>query len=196
MTIDKRTLLRAGLSASTALVAQANGMATAQADTCETPSVGGEFSCDAQALAATTDDFGHLVRKKARAVFRPKSVADIAGLLQWAGSRGLKVVARGQGHSTYGRAMADGGVVVDMTTMSAIHDVQPDRIVVDAGASWKTVLNATLAHGLTPPVLTNYLELSVGGTLAVGGIGGTTSVTACRQTMCSRWMSSRAMAAS
>ena len=175
MTIDKRTLLRAGLSASTALVTQATVMTAAKADACDAPSVGGEFSCDAQALTATTDDFGHLIRKKARAVFKPKSVADIAGLLKWAGNRDLKVVARSHGHSTYGRAMAEDGVVVDMTTMSTIHDVQPDRVVVDAGASWGAVLNATLAHGLTPPVLTNYLELSVGGTLAVGGIGGTTS---------------------
>lgn len=28
--------------------------------------------------------------------------------------------------------------------------------------------NATLPYGRTPPVLTNYFELSVGGTLAVG----------------------------
>jgi cytokinin dehydrogenase len=34
------------------------------------------------------------------------------------------------------------------------------------------VLRATLPHGLTPPVLTDYLELSVGGTLSVGGVGG------------------------
>ena len=32
-----------------------------------------------------------------------------------------------------------------------------------------------MAQGKTPPVLTDYLELSVGGTLIVGGVGGTTS---------------------
>jgi FAD/FMN-containing dehydrogenase len=48
-------------------------------------------------------------------------------------------------------------------------------VVVDAGAKWSEVLAATLPQGLTPPVLTDYLELSVGGTLVVGGIGGTTS---------------------
>ena len=47
--------------------------------------------------------------------------------------------------------------------------------VVDAGATWSTVVDATLPYGRTPPVLTPYLELSVGGTLAVGGMGGTTS---------------------
>ena len=64
--------------------------------------------------------------------------------------------------------------MLDMKSMGAVHHVRSDHIVVDAGATWATVLNATLAHGLTPPVLTNYLDLSVGGTLAVGGIGGTT----------------------
>jgi FAD/FMN-containing dehydrogenase len=34
------------------------------------------------------------------------------------------------------------------------------------------VVRATLAHGLTPPTLTDLLDLRVGGTLAVGGIGG------------------------
>ena len=46
---------------------------------------------------------------------------------------------------------------------------------VEAGARWSEVLRATLPRGRTPPVLTDYLELSVGGTLVVGGVGGTTS---------------------
>src|SRR5262249_36169040 len=32
---------------------------------------------------------------------------------------------------------------------------------------------AAQAHGATPPVFTDYVHLSVGGTLSVGGIGGT-----------------------
>ncbi|HZC50904.1 MAG TPA: FAD-binding protein, partial [Mycobacterium sp.] len=64
--------------------------------------------------------------------------------------------------------------VIDMNALNQIHDVGTDRVVVDAGATWRSVLDATLPRGLTPPVLTNYLDLSVGGTLSVGGIGGTT----------------------
>ena len=62
-----------------------------------------------------------------------------------------------------------------MSGIGTIRDLQPDRVVVDAGATWKSVLDATLTQGLTPPVLTNYLGLSVGGTIAVGGIGGSSS---------------------
>jgi FAD/FMN-containing dehydrogenase len=177
VTINKRTLLRAGLTASAALAARTNGVSNvAKADACKSPpSINGEFSCDPRDLAEAADDFGHILHRCAQAVFRPASVVDIEGLMRWAGSRGQKVAVRGQGHSTYGRAMVEGGVVLDMRTINTIHHVEPDRIVVDAGATWDTVLNATLARGLTPPVLTNYLELSIGGTLAVGGIGGATS---------------------
>jgi FAD/FMN-containing dehydrogenase len=49
-------------------------------------------------------------------------------------------------------------------------------VTVGAGATWSDVLAATLPAGLTPPVVPEYLELSVGGTLAVGGVGGTTSM--------------------
>jgi len=175
MTIHKRSLLRAGLSISAALAGRASGITTAaEAEACDRPSVAGELSCEAAVIAAAADDFGHIIRQRPQAVLKPISAPDIARLIRWAGMRGLKVAARGQGHSTYGRATAAGGVVLDMTSMRTIHHVHSDRAVVDAGATWSAVLDTTLAHGLTPPVLPNYLDLSVGGTLAVGGIGGTT----------------------
>ena len=40
------------------------------------------------------------------------------------------------------------------------------------GTRWRAVLAAAARKGLTPPVLTDYLDLSVGGTLSAGGIGG------------------------
>ena len=45
---------------------------------------------------------------------------------------------------------------------------------VDAGGeqTWINVLNATLKHGLMPRVFTDYLLLTVGGTLANAGISG------------------------
>ena len=60
-----------------------------------------------------------------------------------------------------------------MSRLRRIGPVHDDRVVVEAGAKWSDLLTATLARGRTPPVLTDYLELSVGGTLAVGGVGAT-----------------------
>ena len=44
-------------------------------------------------------------------------------------------------------------------------------ITVGAGCRWNAVLPATLAEGLMPPVLPDYIGQTVGGTLSVGGIG-------------------------
>jgi cytokinin dehydrogenase len=174
MTANKRTVSGGGL-ACTAAFAGARPATSANAGRCDGLSVRGALARDAKDLAAAADDFGHIIHRRPQAVLKPASVADIAEAVRWAGDRGLKVAARGQGHSIYGRAMTNGGIVVDMSPMSRVLGVQTDRIVVEAGATWESVLNAALRQGLTPPVLTNYLGLSVGGTLAVGGIGAGTS---------------------
>jgi FAD/FMN-containing dehydrogenase len=176
MSPDRRTFLSASFGVTAAVASRTNGLMTpARADPGDRPSLSGDISCDPSVRAAAAHDFGRLVHKQPRAVFKPASSADIASLMRWARNQGLKVAARGQGHSLYGRAQTEGGIIIDMSTISTIRHVQPDRIVVDAGVTWRSVLEATLAQGLTPPVLTNYLGLSVGGTIAVGGIGGTSS---------------------
>jgi cytokinin dehydrogenase len=173
MPSDRRMFLSAGLGATAAL---ASGLTTsAQAVSSEGRPLPGNLSLDLDTRAAASDDFGRLIHKLPRGVLKPASSADIASLIRWVKGQDVKVAARGQGHSIYGRALVDDGIVVDMSAMNAIHDIGQDRIVVEAGATWKDLLEATLAQGLTPPVLTNYLGLSVGGTVAVGGIGATSS---------------------
>jgi FAD/FMN-containing dehydrogenase len=71
-----------------------------------------------------------------------------------------------------GQAQSDGGIVCDLSALDQVGEIGADRVTVGAGARWSTVLTATTAAGLSPPVLTDYLELTVGGTLSAGGIGG------------------------
>jgi FAD/FMN-containing dehydrogenase len=71
----------------------------------------------------------------------------------------------------FGRGQAGGGIVADMQLLRTVHAIEDDRVVVDAGATWREVLAATLPRGLAPPGLPDYLDLSVGGTLIVGGVG-------------------------
>lgn len=131
---------------------------------------------DEQSRAAASDDFGHIAHGTPHCVVLPASDRDVVTAIRWAGGQHRKVAARGQGHSVFGRAQARDGVVIDMSHLRNVHSVQGgDRVVVDAGAKWSEVLAATLSHGLAPPVLTDYLQLSVGGTLVVGGVGGTSS---------------------
>jgi cytokinin dehydrogenase len=174
--MNRRSLLRAGAGLTAALVSGINKAATSTVDcSCEVPWVEAGPYCEKTACTAAAYDFGNIIHETPRAVLTPASPADIAAVVRSAPKQKLQVAARGQGHSTYGRCMVTGGVVIDMRPLNAIDEIHAGRVVVGAGATWKSVLEATLLQGMTPPVLTNYLNLSVGGTLAVGGIGGTSS---------------------
>jgi cytokinin dehydrogenase len=49
-----------------------------------------------------------------------------------------------------------------------------EQLWADVGGEqlWIDVLHATLEHGLAPRIWTDYLRITVGGTLSNGGIGG------------------------
>lgn len=139
------------------------------------PPLDGELIVDGPVLDQAADDFGHLVSRQPYAVLRPGSVLDVAKMVRFARAQNLSIAgmgAVGDSHSTFGQAQVEAGVVIDTSTLSEVHGVGSDGVWVDAGASWLQVLEATLPFGLSPPTLTDYLGLRVGGTLSVGGIGG------------------------
>ncbi|MET0385472.1 MAG: FAD-binding protein [Polyangiales bacterium] len=149
--------------------------AAAQAPVLELPPFDGELVLEPDALAEAADDFGHTVHHVPWAVLRPGSIEDIQRAVRFAYEHDLVVAMRGQGHSTYGQAQAEAGLVIDSRSLDTIDDIQEESVWVDAGVRWIDLLTATLTQGLTPPVLTDYLGLSIGGTLSVGGIGGATA---------------------
>ncbi len=142
------------------------------------PFLDGQLYVDTATTTAAGDDFGHIVHESPWAVLVPGSVNDIRKMVKFArrydltlsGTRGA-----GQSHSTYGQAQASGGIVVDMSALNGIGAVEGNSIWVQAGARWRAILQATLPYGKSPPTLTDYIELSVGGTLSAGGIGGQSS---------------------
>ncbi|MFD5090720.1 FAD-binding protein [Amycolatopsis thailandensis] len=138
------------------------------------PAIAGEILTGEAALSAAGRDWGNLIHARPGLVVRPASVTDVAVVLRFAAARGLPVAARGAGHSPYGQGQVEGGIVLDMTALPPRRVVTGDLVSVDAGACWREVLETTLPYGLTPPVLTDYLDLTVAGTLVVGGIGGAT----------------------
>ncbi|WP_307795074.1 FAD-binding protein [Actinacidiphila acididurans] len=128
------------------------------------------------------DDFGHYVHRTPGGVLRTRSVEDIAAMIRFCNAYRIEVAARGQGHGTYGQMQVAGGLVVETGLLDGIGPVRKRNgarsttglVTVGAGALWSAVARKTLQYGLTPPVFTDYLELSVGGTLSVGGLGGQT----------------------
>ena len=136
------------------------------------PSLDGELVSDPASLAAAANDFGNIIHRTPKAILRPASVNDIVKTMQYAHDNNLRIAFRGNGHTAYGQSQADEGIVIDVSTLNKIHSITSDCAVVDAGVVWRDLLQATLAKDLTPPVLTDYTKLTVGGTLSVGGVSG------------------------
>ncbi|GER51426.1 cytokinin oxidase/dehydrogenase [Striga asiatica] len=135
---------------------------------------------DTSSIAIAASDYGNMVHENSTSVLYPSSDADIINLVM-ATSSPSTIAARGHGHSVRGQAMTSGGVVVNMTGLG---ENNGDRIVIggdslfgfyaDVGAEqlWVDVLRATVKRGLAPVSWTDYLYLTVGGTLSNAGISG------------------------
>lgn len=136
------------------------------------PPLDGEVTTQPAALAEAASDFGHTVSRKPIAVLRPGSIADIEKMVKYAIKHCLDVSMRGQGHSTDGQAQVKGGIVIDSSSLATIHQMGDGVAVVDPGVVWRDLIEATAAIGLTPPTITDYIDLSVGGTLSGAGVGG------------------------
>ena len=124
--IGQTYVFGAGLGVTAAFASRASGLTTAaQAVSSESPPRPGNISFEPELRAAAAHDFGRLIHGQPRGVLKPASSADIASLMRWAKGQGVKVAARGQGHSTYGRALVEDGIVVDMSAMNSIRDIKP-----------------------------------------------------------------------
>jgi FAD/FMN-containing dehydrogenase len=136
------------------------------------PAFAGELRLDEPGRRASASNFGRHVERLPLAVLAPASLADVQAMVRFARAEGLPLAARGQSHSTFAQGLVEGGVVLDMRSLAGVRELGRESVLVDAGARWSTVLAHTLPEGLGPPTLTDYQELSVGGTLSVGGVGG------------------------
>jgi FAD/FMN-containing dehydrogenase len=150
-------------------------VAAAEASHCPTfvdaPRLDGVLLLDAASRNAAAHDKGNIVRRTPCAVLRPGSVDDIQRLIRFCRRHHLEVATRGQAHTMFGQSLS-AGLVIENGTLNTIHSIGPDGAEVDAGVRWKDLIIAACAQGLTPPVITGYTNLSVGGTLSVGGISG------------------------
>ncbi|XP_038704508.1 cytokinin dehydrogenase 5-like [Tripterygium wilfordii] len=144
--------------------------------------VDGSLSVDPSDVETASLDFGMLSRSQPpMAVLHPASADDIARLVKAAykSAHGLRVSARGHGHSINGQAQASNGVVIEMSgsefgnpgTVPRVW-VREQYVDVWGGMLWIDVLKRTVEHGLAPKSWTDYLYLSVGGTLSNAGISG------------------------
>jgi FAD/FMN-containing dehydrogenase len=136
----------------------------------------GAFQFGAAERQVAAEDFGNIIHQTPIAVLRPGSANDVAKLVRFANSHGLKVAMRGNGHSMFGQAQVDAGVVIASSTLNSIRVIDVDgRPAIEAGpgALWSAVLDAAYARKLTVPVTVPFF-LSVGGTISTGGFHAST----------------------
>jgi FAD/FMN-containing dehydrogenase len=101
-----------------------------------------------------------------------RSAGQISILLREAQRYRVPVTVRGGGLTTEGESVAYGGVLLDMTGMSEVLEVDETRLTVrtQAGIFWAALAERLRRHGLDYLSAPLNLTSSVGGTLGVGGI--------------------------
>jgi FAD/FMN-containing dehydrogenase len=90
-----------------------------------------------------------LIDRKPVLIVRCRTTNDVIAALALARRAGLEVSIRGGGHNVAGRAVTDGGVMIDLAEMKGIV-IDPDRATatVEGGVVWGELNDAAAEHGL------------------------------------------------
>jgi FAD/FMN-containing dehydrogenase len=106
-----------------------------------------------------------LIDRRPALIARCHGTADVADAIGLARSSGLGISVRGGGHNVAGRAVVDGGVMIDLSPMRGIHvDPAARTARAQGGVVWKELNREANAHGLAV----------TGGAISSTGIAGYT----------------------
>jgi len=135
--------------------------------------VTGEVLEDDPSRVARSGDFGRMVKRIPDVVVRPASTQDVAAVIRYARQHRVPVGTRGEAHSQSGQALVERGILLDLTSLDRVLAIDPAAAAADcqAGVKWETLVRQAVPQGLVPPVLTNNLGVTLGGTLSVAGLG-------------------------
>ncbi|MBK12658.1 MAG: hypothetical protein CL849_03925 [Crocinitomicaceae bacterium] len=135
------------------------------------PDFEGEVVVDGERLEMAAWDFGKVRRRRPAAVLRPKGTEDVVRAVQFCRAEGISLSPRGFAHSAGAQMQAKGGLVIDMKSMGNVCSLTDSHIEVEGGTGWDVVLQVAMERGVTPPIVTDWLKVSVGGTISMGGFG-------------------------
>src|SRR5438270_6214330 len=108
------------------------------------------------------------IDKRPLVMARAKDPGDVAKALQFARESALLVAIRGGGHNVGGRALCDGGLVIDLSAMRGVYVDPVERTVrVQGGVTLGLMDRETHAFGLAVPsgivAKTGIAGLTLGG---------------------------------
>ncbi len=114
---------------------------------------------------STRQIFNGLIDRRPAVVLRCRSRADIVAAVRYAVGSGAEIAVRCSGHSVAGHSSTDGGILIDLSLMRRVLVDPEHRIaVIEPGATWRDIDQATARHGLACP----------GGVVSSTGVGGFT----------------------
>ena len=106
-----------------------------------------------------------LIDKHPAVIAQCRSAEDIAAAVKFARAEGMEIAVRGGGHNVAGRAVTNGGIMIDLSLMGAVSVDPVKRIAVaEGGATWGAFNAATQQHGLA----------TTGGVISSTGVAGLT----------------------
>ncbi|TML21119.1 MAG: FAD-binding oxidoreductase [Actinobacteria bacterium] len=106
-----------------------------------------------------------LIDKRPALIARCLGTADVVAAIELAHETGLEISVRGGGHSVAGRAVAEGGLMIDLAEMKGIHvDPVARTARAQGGVIWRELNREAAVHGLA----------TTGGAISTTGIAGFT----------------------
>ncbi len=106
-----------------------------------------------------------LIDKRPALIARCHGTADVVDAITFARESGLEISVRGGGHSVAGKAVTDGGLMIDLAEMKGIHlDTTAQTVRAQGGVTWGELNRETALRGLA----------TTGGVVSTTGIAGLT----------------------
>jgi FAD/FMN-containing dehydrogenase len=106
-----------------------------------------------------------MIDRRPEVIAQCRGTADIVDAIRYARDAGLEISVRGGGHNVAGSAVADGALMVDLSTMKGIHvDPAAKTVRAQGGVLWRELNRETGLHGLA----------TTGGAISTTGIAGLT----------------------
>ena len=106
-----------------------------------------------------------LIDKRPAIIARCRGTADVAEAVLLGRESGLEVSVRGGGHNVAGRAVTEGGLMIDLAEMRGIHvDPEARTLRAQGGVVWAELNREAAIHGLA----------TTGGAISTTGIAGLT----------------------
>lgn len=138
------------------------------------PLIKGEVTNAEAPITEASSDFGRLIERRPLVVVFPKDAEDVAAVIKYARKNSVSIHTQGAQHSQSGQSLGEGGIVLSMKKLcNEVEEIdeQGHTVTVQAGCVWRDMVEKVHAKGLIPPVLTNNLGVTIGGTLSMAGLG-------------------------